>query len=170
MSLLNQHIGSGFILLASGSACITVPANQMAYVRRDGVDRPILASGLNAIADANGFWKTASPVVKLFTDGTSELTNEAEGIITERLSEGGYRISGCLGLNADRAWGGDEGGIDVPMCRNKLPRLWVDYGGDEGSEQINRMALSLSAPIIGHTRMRRRSLAMRLRATRTATR
>lgn len=23
------------------------------------------------------------------------------------------------------------------MCRNRLPRLWVDYGGDEGSSQIN---------------------------------
>ncbi|MBT9430407.1 MULTISPECIES: hypothetical protein [Symbiopectobacterium] len=42
-----------------------------------------------------------------------------------------------MGLNADRAWGGDDGGIDVPMCRNKLPRLWVDYGGDEGSAKIN---------------------------------
>ncbi len=94
-------------------------------------------SGINAVADSNGFWKTASPVVKLFADGTSELTSEAEGITTERVSEGVYRISGCLGLNADRAWGGDEGGIDVPMCRNKLPRLWVDYGGDEGSEKIN---------------------------------
>lgn len=96
-----------------------------------------LVQGVNAVADSNGFWKTASPVVKLFSDGTSELTSEAEGITTERVSEGVYRISGCLGLNADRAWGGDEGGIDVPMCRNKLPRLWVDYGGDEGSEKIN---------------------------------
>lgn len=96
-----------------------------------------LVQNVNAVADSNGFWKTASPVIKLFTDGTSELTSEAEGITTERLSEGVYRISGCLGLNADRAWGGDDGGIDVPMCRNKLPRLWVDYGGDDGSETIN---------------------------------
>lgn len=125
--------------------------NQPYFVRSNGNDStgqvvlrfPMAASGValvtgnNAVADSNGFWKTASPVVKLFADGTSELTSEAEGITTERLSEGVYRISGCLGLNADRAWGGDEGGIDVPMCRNKLPRLWVDYGGDEGSEQIN---------------------------------
>ncbi|WP_264623550.1 hypothetical protein [Candidatus Symbiopectobacterium sp. NZEC135] len=41
--------------------------------------------------------------MKLFADGTSELTSEAEGITTECLSEGVYRISGCLGLNADRA-------------------------------------------------------------------
>ncbi|NKI73543.1 hypothetical protein Dpoa2040_000745 [Dickeya sp. CFBP 2040] len=96
----------------------------------------ILVQGRNAVVDANGFYKTASPVVKLFSDGTSELTDEAQGIYTERISEGVYRISGCLGLNADRAWGGDDGGIDVPMCRNKLPRLWVDFGGDDGS-QIN---------------------------------
>ncbi|MCW2477665.1 hypothetical protein [Candidatus Symbiopectobacterium sp. NZEC135] len=25
----------------------------------------------------------------------------------------------------------------VSMCRNKLPRQWVDYGGDEGSATIN---------------------------------
>ncbi|MBT9429099.1 hypothetical protein [Candidatus Symbiopectobacterium endolongispinus] len=72
-----------------------------------------LVSGNNAVADSNGFWKTASPVVKLFADGTSELTSEAEGITTERLSEGVYRISGCLGLNADRTWGGDEGSEQI---------------------------------------------------------
>lgn len=96
-----------------------------------------LVQNINAVADANGFWKTASPVVKLFADGTSELTSEAEGITTKRISEGVYKISGCLGLNADRAWGGEEGGIDIPVCRNKLPRLWVDYGGDDGSAKIN---------------------------------
>ncbi|WP_440863263.1 hypothetical protein [Symbiopectobacterium purcellii] len=131
---------------------ISAENGQLKIIRRDGTGSAtgqtvvtfpsaasgnVLVTGNNAVADSNGFWKTASPVVKLFADGTSELTSDAEGITTERLSEGVYRISGCLGLNADRAWGGDEGGIDVPMCRNKLPRLWVDYGGDDGSEQIN---------------------------------
>lgn len=133
------HINSENIVhLGDAAAPTTIHGNATPLIQvGSGASYPILASGLNAVADSNGFWKTASPVVKLFADGTSELTSEAEGITTERLSEGVYRISGCLGLNADRAWSGDEGGIDVPMCRNKLPRLWVDYGGDEGSSQIN---------------------------------
>ncbi|QZN94909.1 hypothetical protein [Symbiopectobacterium purcellii] len=133
------HINAANIVhLGDGAAPTTIHGSSIPLVQiGSGANNPLLASGYNAVADSNGFWKTASPVVKLFADGTSELTSEAEGITTERLSEGGYRISGCLGLNADRAWGGDDGGIDVPMCRNKLPRLWVDYGGDEGSKQIN---------------------------------
>ncbi|POY58577.1 tail fiber protein [Pectobacterium versatile] len=91
----------------------------------------------NTTVDANGFLKVASPIVKLFADGSSELNEESDGVVTTRLSEGVYHIDGCLGLNADRAWGGDDGGIDVPVCRNKLPRLWVDYGGNDGSSQIN---------------------------------
>ncbi|MCW2476304.1 pyocin knob domain-containing protein [Candidatus Symbiopectobacterium sp. NZEC151] len=137
--LANQYstAQNNIILAEDGSTRLTVNSARLAYIRRSNTNYAILASGLNTVADSNGFYKTASPVVKLFADGTSELTSEAEGITTERLSEGVYRISGCLGLNADRAWGGDDGGIDVPMCRNKLPRLWVDYGGDEGSEKIN---------------------------------
>lgn len=139
VNISNQYSGaaSTISLDEAGHIKFFVLAGKSIYARVASVDRPILASGLNAVADSNGFWKTASPVVKLFSDGTSKLTSEAEGITTVRLSEGVYRISGCLGLNADRAWGGDDGEIDVPMCRNKLPRLWVDYGGDEGSEQIN---------------------------------
>ncbi|MCW2479733.1 hypothetical protein [Candidatus Symbiopectobacterium sp. NZEC135] len=97
-----------------------------------------LVQGINAVADSNGFWKTASPVVKLFADGTSELTSEAEGVTTERLSEGVYRISGCLGLNADLAWGGIEGGISCPKCRNGLERIWNDYGVESDGSIIIR--------------------------------
>ncbi|MBN3343597.1 hypothetical protein H5A44_14270 [Pectobacterium brasiliense] len=82
----------------------------------------------NTTVDANGFLKTASPIVKLFADGSSELNAESEGVVTERIGTGRYRISGCLGLNADLAWGGLEGGIAGPRCRNGLERLWIDYG------------------------------------------
>ncbi|MFP9227623.1 phage tail fiber protein [Pectobacterium cacticida] len=92
----------------------------------------------NTIVDSNGFIKKASPVVKLFSDGSSELTDDAAGITTERLSEGVYKITGCLGLNADRAWGGTDGGIDVPVCRNKLPRLWNDYDVESDGSIILR--------------------------------
>ncbi|MEQ6971081.1 hypothetical protein [Pectobacterium polaris] len=81
----------------------------------------------NTAVDANGFIKVASPVVKLFSTGTSELNTESEGITTERIERGVYKISGCLGLNADLAWGGIDGGIVGPRCRNGLERLWIDY-------------------------------------------
>ncbi|MCW2485928.1 hypothetical protein J5069_08475 [Candidatus Symbiopectobacterium sp. NZEC127] len=110
--------GSGGNPTSTGERVLTFPSS---------ASGTILASGNNAVADSNGFWKTASPVVKLYADGTSELTSEAEGITTERLSEGVYRISGCLGLNADLAWGGIEGGISCPKCRNGLERVWNDY-------------------------------------------
>ncbi|MBQ4773448.1 hypothetical protein F9U44_18260, partial [Pectobacterium versatile] len=78
----------------------------------------------NTTVDANGFLKVASPIVKLFGTGASELNTESDGITTERIDQGVYRISGCLGLNADLAWGGLEGGIVGPRCRNGLERLW----------------------------------------------
>ncbi|MCL6366701.1 hypothetical protein EXT60_21015 [Pectobacterium carotovorum subsp. carotovorum] len=81
----------------------------------------------NTTVDANGFIKVASPVVKLFGTGTSELNTESDGVVTERVERGVYRISGCLGLNSDLAWGGLEGGIVGPRCRNGLERLWIDY-------------------------------------------
>ncbi|OKO98142.1 hypothetical protein Xentx_03638 [Xenorhabdus thuongxuanensis] len=32
-----------------------------------------------------------------------------------------------LGFNADAAWGGVDGGVEIPLCKNKLPLIWVDY-------------------------------------------
>ncbi|MCA6941310.1 hypothetical protein LF927_08950 [Pectobacterium polaris] len=81
----------------------------------------------NTTVDASGFLKVASPVVKLFGTGTSELNAESDGLVTERIDQGVYRISGCLGLNSDLAWGGVDGGIVGPRCRNGLERLWIDY-------------------------------------------
>ncbi|KGA39410.1 hypothetical protein KU75_22930, partial [Pectobacterium odoriferum] len=92
----------------------------------------------NATADANGYLKVASPIVKLFADGSSELNAESEGIVTTRLSEGVYHITGCLGLNADRAWGGEDGGITNPRCRNGYERIWNDYDVQEDGSLIIR--------------------------------
>lgn len=36
-------------------------------------------------------------------------------------------MSGVLGMNADRAWGGNGGGIEIPKDINGQPRIWVDY-------------------------------------------
>jgi hypothetical protein len=30
-------------------------------------------------------------------------------------------------LNADAAWGGIDGGFDIPTDRNKQPLIWLDY-------------------------------------------
>ncbi|MEI7109548.1 phage tail fiber protein [Serratia sp. TMDUHS_CL] len=84
-------------------------------------------SEANTTVDSNGFIKKASPIVKLFRDGTSELNDESQGVTTERVSEGIYRVSGTLGFNADAQWGGPDGGIEVPLDRNKQPLIWVDY-------------------------------------------
>ncbi|MGT3206837.1 phage tail fiber protein [Yersinia enterocolitica] len=60
----------------------------------------------NTTVDSNGFLKKASPVVKLYSDGSSETNHESEGAISERISEGVYKISGVLGFNSDDSWGG----------------------------------------------------------------
>ncbi|WP_260524187.1 prophage tail fiber N-terminal domain-containing protein [Serratia sp. PL7] len=90
----------------------------------------------NTTVDANGFIKKASPIVKLFGDGQCELNDESQGVTTERVSEGVYRISGTLGFNADAEWGGVDGGIEIPTDRNKLPLVWVDYEVDETGDLL----------------------------------
>ncbi|MFV8933017.1 prophage tail fiber N-terminal domain-containing protein [Serratia fonticola] len=80
----------------------------------------------NTTVDANGFLKKASPIVKLFGTGESELNDECQGVTTERLSEGVYRVSGVLGFNGDGAWGGAGNGIEIPVDDNKRPLIWVE--------------------------------------------
>lgn len=81
----------------------------------------------NTTVDSNGFIKTASPIVKIYSDGVAETNDEAEGVTVTRISAGVYVVEGCLGLNSDPSWGGPDGGIEIPTDVNKQPRLWVDY-------------------------------------------
>ncbi|WP_333891793.1 phage tail protein [Atlantibacter subterraneus] len=81
----------------------------------------------NTVVDGNGFIKRASPVVKVFGDGSAELNAESAGVDVQGIRTGVYRISGVLGFNSDPAWGGIDGGIEIPLDRNKQPLLWVDY-------------------------------------------
>lgn len=90
----------------------------------------------NTTVDSNGFLKKASPVVKLYGDGSSETNHESEGAISERISEGVYKITGVLGFNSDDSWGGVDGGIEIPIDKNKQPLIWVDYEIDEGGDLI----------------------------------
>lgn len=81
----------------------------------------------NTTVDGNGFIKAASPIVKIYGDGSIETNEESKGAICTRLDVGVYEIGNILGFNSDPAWGGPDGGIEIPVDRNKLPTLWVDY-------------------------------------------
>lgn len=84
----------------------------------------------NTTVDPNGFIKRASPIVKIFEDGTFDANIEANGVTVTRLSEGVYKIDGCLGLNSDASWGGPDGGFEIPLDKNKQARIWIDYKVD----------------------------------------
>jgi len=81
----------------------------------------------NTTKAADGTLKAASPIVKLFADGSAETNEESEGCTATRLGVGKYLIQGCIGLNADAAWGGMDGGFDIPKDRNRQPLVWLDY-------------------------------------------
>ncbi|CAI2007124.1 prophage tail fiber N-terminal domain-containing protein [Serratia fonticola] len=98
----------------------TMPAGYTSFTETKAL------SGYNTTVDANGFIKAASPIVKLFGTGESELNAESQGVTTERLSEGVYRVSGVFGFNGDGAWGGAGNGIEIPVDDNKRPLIWVE--------------------------------------------
>ncbi|BDQ07254.1 TPA: phage tail protein [Salmonella enterica subsp. enterica serovar Oranienburg] len=113
LSLPYSHAGK--IAVASGSES----AGRM-VVR-------LLWDNNNTVVDGNGFIKQASPVVRIFPDGGYETNDESEGVVVTRIQTGEYLIEGCTGLNADAAWGGIDGGFEIPVDRNKQPRIWLDY-------------------------------------------
>lgn len=81
----------------------------------------------NTTVASDGSIKAASPVVKVFTDGAYQTNDESEGCTVTRLAIGEYLVEGCEGLNSDAAWGGIDGGFDIPTDRNKQPLIWLDY-------------------------------------------
>lgn len=89
--------------------------------------RDFLVRGLNAITDTNGFYKTSSPIIKIWSDGTTELNSESEGATVVRVDTGVYKVSGVLGFNSSPEWGGADGGYSVPQNGNGLPLLWLDF-------------------------------------------
>ncbi|EBQ2793787.1 phage tail protein [Salmonella enterica] len=114
-SLSLPYSPAGKIAVASGSE----------YVGRMVVR--LLWDNSNTVVDGNGFIKQASPVVRIFSDGGYETNDESEGVVVTRIQTGEYLIEGCTGLNADAAWGGIDGGFEIPVDRNKLARIWIDY-------------------------------------------
>ncbi|ENU8651754.1 phage tail protein [Salmonella enterica] len=114
-SLSLPHGPTGKIAVASGNE----------YAGRTVVR--LLWDNSNTVVDGNGFIKQASPVVRIFSDGGYETNDESEGVVVTRIQTGEYLIEGCTGLNADAAWGGIDGGFEIPVDRNKQPRIWLDY-------------------------------------------
>ncbi|ELN2577641.1 hypothetical protein RY966_003388 [Enterobacter kobei] len=66
-------------------------------------------------------------MVKIFSDGVYRTNDESEGCTVTRIKMGEYLLEGCQGLNSDAAWGGIDGGFDIPTDRNKQPLIWLDY-------------------------------------------
>lgn len=81
----------------------------------------------NTTIDSNGFIKKASPIIKIFHDGSFETNDESAGASVKREGVGIYRVSNILGMNSDRAWGGNDGGFEIPKDRNGQRLLWLDY-------------------------------------------
>lgn len=81
----------------------------------------------NTTRASDGTLKAASPVVKLFANGSFETNGESEGCTVTRMKAGEYLIEGCMGMNSDAAWGGIDGGFDIPKDRNGQALIWLDY-------------------------------------------
>ncbi len=114
------HGEHGYIIIQTGLL------THSSFIFQKGVSGQVLALGGNCYA-IDGYLKTASPIIQITSDGTGITNDESEGATVERLSEGVYLIKNVLGFNADAAWGGVDGGVEIPLCKNKLPLIWVDY-------------------------------------------
>ena len=142
------------VLVAKASWSATSPVGEISIME--------LWHNKNTTVDSNGFIKRASPVVKIFGSGEFETNDESDGCTVEHIGVGLYRIRGCVGLNSDAAWGGIDGGFEIPVDRNKQPRIWLDYEVNADGTVLVRTyhRVHFSAPEfarnrIGHTDINR---------------
>ena len=129
--------GAGFFSSVMGShAIMTISAVNAVPVVSAATDDSLanniafantLYGTANTTKASDGTLKAASPVVKLFSDGNYETNDESDGCGVTRLAVGQYLVEGCMGLNSDAAWGGIDGGFDIPKDRNRQPLIWLDY-------------------------------------------
>ncbi len=112
-------------------AYISIPYNGGAIKVTGGNNNNVSVYNLwtsrNTTVDSSGFIKSASPIVKIYSNGDFQANDESEGCAVTRIGLGEYLIEGCTGLNADASWGGIDGGFDIPTDRNKQPLVWLDY-------------------------------------------
>lgn len=85
----------------------------------------------NTTIDANGFVKSASPIVKLQSNGSSVLNDESEGVTSERVEMGVYHVYGTTGLNKD-GWT-----IEIPQDINGNRLCFVETHFDETSQVLS---------------------------------
>ncbi|WP_264041349.1 hypothetical protein [Pectobacterium carotovorum] len=96
--------------------------------RSDGWLAPVkLYHTANTTIGSGGALIVASPVIKIYSDGSFEANQDAEGVNVERLKEGVYKITGCIGMHSDAAWNGSDGGVKNPQCRNSMDLTWNNY-------------------------------------------
>ena len=81
----------------------------------------------NTTKTTDGTLKVASPIINIFHNGEFEVNAESEGACVTREGRGIYRITNVLGMNSDNAWGGVDGGFEIPKDRNGQRLLWLDY-------------------------------------------
>ena len=129
--LSDRNIGSGATSAAQQSFSSLILSGKIIQFMSmaDGVDSgwmQIYHTG-NTTRASDGTLKAASPIVQLFGDGSCQLNDESQGCTVTRQAIGEYLIEGCVGLNSDAAWGGIDGGLDIPTDRNKQPLIWLDY-------------------------------------------
>ena len=129
--LSDRNIGSGSTPAAQQSFAALILSGKIIQFMSmsDGNDSgwmQIYHTG-NTTRASDGTLKAASPIVQLFSDGSCQLNDESEGCTVTRQAIGEYLIEGCMGLNADAAWGGIDGGFEIPSDRNKQPLIWLDY-------------------------------------------
>ena len=84
----------------------------------------------NTTKTSDGTLKAASPVINIYQNGSFTTNDESSGAQVERISTGVYRITNVLGMNSDGAWGGIDGGFEIPKDRNGQRLLWLDYEVD----------------------------------------
>ncbi|MFU0444339.1 phage tail protein [Pseudocitrobacter faecalis] len=118
----NTTYGSRWIGSADGRAFYQSKSNNSLSASYE-----LCMIGKSVTVDSNGFIKKSSPVINLFADGRYETNEESEGCVVTRQGLGEYLIEGCSGLNSDAAWGGVDGGFELPVDRNKQPLIWLDY-------------------------------------------
>uniref|UniRef100_A0A3B0MGE6 Phage tail protein C-terminal domain-containing protein n=1 Tax=Arsenophonus endosymbiont of Trialeurodes vaporariorum TaxID=235567 RepID=A0A3B0MGE6_9GAMM len=132
---------------SSGSKFAYVRSSKRTQIHNVGTKTTILLpqkSGTIALlsdipkmgVDSNGFFKKASPIIKIYANGNFETSDESEGAIVQRLETGKYTICGVLGYNADGAWG-VNGGVTVTKNSNGLELIYIkDKVLSDGSIEI----------------------------------
>ena len=77
----------------------------------------------NTTVDANGFLKSASPIINLYSDRIT--SNGQCGAELTRVGTGHYQLTGTNGLRLDDGWY-----IETPHDRNKSPYFNIDWEQD----------------------------------------